>query len=168
VPEPILDLQIDDLPAATPPAMPDRLRTIEPIATTGATQQHVELTQTTESGTTFLGINGVPFDKTTPLTAMVGDTNIWEVVNTTDAHHPFHLHGFFFQVLGADGRPLTDEWKDTLNVPKKETRKVIVKYDDRPGMWMFHCHILDHADLGMMGMLNLMRSGGTAAHSAAH
>jgi FtsP/CotA-like multicopper oxidase with cupredoxin domain len=33
--------------------------------------------------------------------------------------------------------------------------QIVVKYDDRPGMWMFHCHILDHADAGMMGMLTL-------------
>jgi FtsP/CotA-like multicopper oxidase with cupredoxin domain len=35
--------------------------------------------------------------------------------------------------------------------------KFAVTYDDRPGMWMFHCHILDHADAGMMGMLHLSR-----------
>lgn len=166
VPEPILDVKIDDLPEATPPAIPNRLRTIEPVATTGAIVQHVELTQTSDGATTFLGINGIPYDKATPLKATVGDTNLWEVVNTTDAHHPFHLHGFFFQVLGPDGRPDTSEWKDTINIPKKETRKLIVRYDDRPGMWMFHCHILDHAELGMMSMLDLMRSGTT--HSAAH
>jgi len=162
VPEPILDLQIDDLAEATPPAPPDRLRTIAPLDTTGAITQHVELTQTTEGMVTFLGINGVPFDKTVPLRATVGDTNIWEVVNKTEAHHPFHLHGFFFQVIGEG-----TEWKDTLNIPAKETRKLVVRYDDRPGMWMFHCHILDHAELGMMGMLDLVRSG-TAAHSATH
>ena len=33
--------------------------------------------------------------------------------------------------------------------------QLAIKYDDRPGMWMFHCHILDHADAGMMGMLQL-------------
>ena len=157
VPEPILDLQIDDLPEATPPAMPERLRTIAPIDSTGAAIQHVELTQTTDGMTTFLGINGVPFDKTVPLRANVGETNVWEVVNTTEAHHPFHLHGFFFQVLGEG-----NEWKDTLNVPAKETRRLVVRYDDRPGMWMFHCHILDHAELGMMGMLDLVRSGSSS------
>jgi FtsP/CotA-like multicopper oxidase with cupredoxin domain len=40
-------------------------------------------------------------------------------------------------------------------VPQQETRRIAVRYDDRPGMWMFHCHILDHADMGMMGMLML-------------
>jgi FtsP/CotA-like multicopper oxidase with cupredoxin domain len=169
VPEPILELKVEDSPAATPPPLPARLRTVVPLDPTGAIVQHVELTQMTDAAkTTTLGINGKPFSDTTPLRAKVNETDIFEIVNTTEAHHPFHLHGFFFQQLGPDGKPITSEWKDTLNIPAKETRKVIVKYDDRPGMWMFHCHILDHADLGMMGMLELSTDGSSAPTSHAH
>jgi FtsP/CotA-like multicopper oxidase with cupredoxin domain len=50
-------------------------------------------------------------------------------------------------------RPLA--WKDTVDVPFGETIKLAVRLDERPGMWMFHCHILDHADLGLMGMLEV-------------
>ncbi|MDX1548404.1 MAG: multicopper oxidase domain-containing protein, partial [Rhodothermales bacterium] len=46
-------------------------------------------------------------------------------------------------------------WKDTVNVPKHETVRFIVRYDDFPGQWMFHCHILDHEDHGMMGILEV-------------
>jgi FtsP/CotA-like multicopper oxidase with cupredoxin domain len=53
--------------------------------------------------------------------------------------------------------PVLREWKDTINVPAHQTLRFAVAYDDRPGMWMFHCHILDHAELGMMGSLMLMR-----------
>jgi FtsP/CotA-like multicopper oxidase with cupredoxin domain len=53
--------------------------------------------------------------------------------------------------------PARPEWRDTLNVPRMETAAFVVRYDDRPGMWMFHCHILDHADAGMMGMVHLSR-----------
>jgi FtsP/CotA-like multicopper oxidase with cupredoxin domain len=56
---------------------------------------------------------------------------------------------------GAPRQPL--EWKDTADVPTKSQVKIAVRYDDRPGMWMFHCHILDHAEAGMMGMLMLER-----------
>jgi FtsP/CotA-like multicopper oxidase with cupredoxin domain len=68
------------------------------------------------------------------------------------------MHGFFFQVLTNDGQTPLDplEWKDTVNVPVYGTVKVVVRYDDRPGMWMFHCHILDHAEAGMMGSLMVM------------
>lgn len=161
VPEPILELDVDDIPKTTPTPIPARFRTIAPVETSGAMVQRIELTQMTDAAkTTTLGINGQSFNST--ITAKVGETNIYEVVNTTEAHHPFHLHGFFFQELGPDNKPITAQWKDTLNVPMKESRRVIVKYDDRPGMWMFHCHILDHADLGMMGMLNLSGLSGDA------
>ncbi len=74
--------------------------------------------------------------------------------------HPFHLHGFFFQPLDDAGQPVRPlEWKDTIDVPVNSTRRFAVRFDDRVGMWMFHCHILDHADAGMMGMLDL-----TAGH----
>ena len=71
--------------------------------------------------------------------------------------HPFHLHGFFFQPLDpVTGAALpSPEWRDTIDVPPLGTTKFAVQYDDRLGMWMFHCHILDHADDGMMGMLML-------------
>ena len=155
-PELVMSLAIDGRKAVTAPALPARLRTIAPVDPAGAKLQRIELTQTTDAAkTTTLGINGKAFPDAMPVMAKVGETNVWEIVNTTDAHHPFHLHGFFFQVLDAAGAPLTSEWKDTLDIPKKESRKVVVRYDDRPGMWMFHCHILDHAELGMMGMLEL-------------
>ena len=77
--------------------------------------------------------------------------------NTIDFAHPFHLHGFFFQVLSPTVGPLDPlEWKDTVNVPVDGTVQIAVRYDDRPGMWMFHCHILDHAEAGMMGSLMVM------------
>ena len=87
-----------------------------------------------------------------PLHAHVGDTEVWTVTNTMDWDHPFHLHGFFFQVIEPQV-PLM--WKDTVNVPRQGRAAFVVRYDDRPGMWMFHCHILDHADAGMMGMIHL-------------
>ena len=84
-------------------------------------------------------------------------TRSWNLSNETDYDHPFHLHGFRFQVLSQDGqRPQVAEWKDTLNLPARKAAQIAVTFDDRPGMWMLHCHILDHAKLGMMGMLHLM------------
>jgi FtsP/CotA-like multicopper oxidase with cupredoxin domain len=70
--------------------------------------------------------------------------------------HPFHLHGFQFQVLDRNGVPEPFRaWKDTVNVPKGEIVRFIVQYTDYPGRWMFHCHILDHEDHGMMGILEV-------------
>ena len=74
-------------------------------------------------------------------------------MNETDFAHPFHLHGYFFQVLDDARVP---EWKDTISVPSKSELKIAVKFDERPGMWMYHCHILDHAEAGMMGHLHVI------------
>jgi FtsP/CotA-like multicopper oxidase with cupredoxin domain len=62
----------------------------------------------------------------------------------------------FFEVLPAgDAPPVPDGWKDTVNVPQKSTVRLAVRYGP-VGMWMFHCHILEHAELGMMGDLMVM------------
>ena len=90
------------------------------------------------------------------VSARLGDTEIWELENVVGMDHPFHLHGFQFQVLDRNGVPETQRrWKDTVNIPKHETVRIIVRYDDNPGKWMFHCHILDHEDHGMMGILEV-------------
>ncbi len=151
-PEDLFVVHFEGEPAETP-KLPAIHRKIDPLSTDGATP--IDLSLTWQTGTTplVLGINNVPFDQSTPLMATVGETQVWTLDNTMDWAHPFHLHGFFFQVLEPP-RPL--EWKDTVNVPAHETVRFVVRYDERPGMWMFHCHILDHAEAGMMGSLMLM------------
>jgi FtsP/CotA-like multicopper oxidase with cupredoxin domain len=129
----------------------------EPLDLAGATMVDVRLTQgEAPDGTLELGINGVPFAQAEPFVAEVGETQVWTVHNEMDWAHPFHLHGFFFQPLDESGafvQPV--EWRDTADVPERGTLRFAVRYDARPGMWMFHCHILDHADAGMMGMVDL-------------
>ena len=97
-------------------------------------------------------VNGVPFWKAKPYSAKLGEKQLWIVKNDSDWDHPFHLHGFFFQVIDDKGEPVRPlAWKDTVNVPMKTTVRLLVTFDERPGEWMFHCHILDHADGGLMG-----------------
>jgi FtsP/CotA-like multicopper oxidase with cupredoxin domain len=70
--------------------------------------------------------------------------------------HPFHLHGFQAQVLDRGGVPEPyPSWNDTVNIPKHSSVRIVVRFDDYPGRWMYHCHILDHEDEGMMGVLEL-------------
>jgi FtsP/CotA-like multicopper oxidase with cupredoxin domain len=81
----------------------------------------------------------------------VGDLQIWELVNETGSDHPFHLHGFFFQIVEVDGEPPpVVSWEDTVNVPKKSRVRIAWLADNRPGQWMYHCHILEHHAMGMM------------------
>ena len=88
--------------------------------------------------------------------APLGATEIWEVRNLVGMDHPFHLHGFSFQVLSRNGIPEPfRSWKDTVNVPKRASVRFLVRYNDHPGKWMYHCHILEHEDQGMMGILEV-------------
>lgn len=102
-------------------------------------------------------INGKVMDMDrVDIRARLGAIEIWQVENLVGMDHPFHLHGFQFQVIERNGVPEPyRSWKDTVNVPKHETVRFVVRYDDFPGKWMFHCHILDHEDHGMMGVLEI-------------
>ncbi len=151
-------LRLADEPAAEDEPLPEVARAIGALDTAGATRVDLKLTLREGPGDLVMGINGVASWEAEPLVAAVGETSVWTVENTMAFDHPFHLHGFFFQVLGEGGEPVRPlEWKDTVNVPVDGGARFVVRYDNRPGMWMFHCHILDHADAGMMGMLNVVR-----------
>ena len=83
-------------------------------------------------------------------------TEIWQIENVVGMDHPFHLHGFQFQVLDRNGVPEPYlSWKDSVNVPKHSKVRIVVRFEHFPGKWMYHCHILDHEDVGMMGILEV-------------
>jgi FtsP/CotA-like multicopper oxidase with cupredoxin domain len=128
-------------------------RAIEPASIEGATPLDVLLTlPPMKNNKSEFQVNGVPFWKAKAYTAKLGEKQLWIVKNDSDWDHPFHLHGFFFQVIDEKGEPVRPlAWKDTVNVPMKTTVRILVSFDERPGEWMFHCHILDHADGGLMG-----------------
>ena len=77
------------------------------------------------------------------------------LVNDTAWHHPIHLHGHAFRVLTRNGRPVADRpWQDTvLLVPEERVEVALVA--DNPGDWMLHCHVLEHQDGGMMGVVRV-------------
>jgi FtsP/CotA-like multicopper oxidase with cupredoxin domain len=85
----------------------------------------------------------------------LGDTEIWELKNTVHMAHPFHIHGVRFQVLDRDGKmtfPTDKGWKDTVLVMPNETVRIIVEFT-MPGLFLYHCHILEHEDRAMMANL---------------
>tara|TARA_R110000772_G_scaffold118901_3_gene224759 strand:+ start:873 stop:2321 length:1449 start_codon:yes stop_codon:yes gene_type:complete len=146
---------VDEEPV-TPAEIPYELRTIEAIDTSNAIEKSLEMTiKLGGEDEVEMGFNGIPYWNMTPLEARVGETHVWTVSNHSEFNHPFHLHGYFFQVLDEDRIP---EWKDTVDIPVGAELKLAIKFEGRPGMWMYHCHILDHADVGMMGMLNVLGS----------
>jgi bilirubin oxidase len=146
----LLTVETSNEPAMVSPDIPTSLRKVIPLDTT-----KVSAVRTIVFGQGI--INGHTMDMgRVDVSTHVGATEIWEIVNIVGMDHPFHLHGFQFQVLERDGvkEPYL-AWKDMLNIPRHSTARIIVRYDDYPGKWMFHCHILDHEDHGMMGVLEV-------------
>ena len=149
---PMMDIvTVPDEPVI-PAKIPEQLRTIVPIDISNAIEKELEMTiePLGQDQEIEMGFNGIPYWSMMPLEARVGETHIWTLINNSDFNHPFHLHGYFFQVLDDTRVP---EWKDTVDVPVGATLRIAINFEGRPGMWMYHCHILDHAEAGMMGHL---------------
>lgn len=75
--------------------------------------------------------------------------------NKQGPEHPFHLHGQFFTIVDDGFGQSMPGLKDTVLVPGQRTVK-IVAYMNNPGTWMAHCHILEHAELGMMSEIKVL------------
>jgi FtsP/CotA-like multicopper oxidase with cupredoxin domain len=146
----LLTLRYTDQPPVTPPALPATLRPIPALDPADATVTRVVvMTQG------FLNNRPMDMNRIDEVAAL-GATEIWEIENLVGMDHPFHLHGFQFQVLDRNGVPEPFRaWKDTVNVPRHQSARFIVRYDNYRGKWMFHCHILTHEDNGMMGVLQV-------------
>ena len=106
-----------------------------------------------------MAINGQPFEMSVINERVrLGDTEKW-VISTNMLAHPFHVHGVTFQVIRENGgapRPESKGWKDTV-VVDRET-ELLVQFtqpatDETP--FMYHCHILEHEDAGMMGQFTV-------------
>ena len=91
----------------------------------------------------------------------LGSKEIWEFSNTgggmmrmMDMPHPMHLHGKQFRVLGRSGvrhEGYVDEGlKDTVLLMPGERARILVEFGDYPGLFLYHCHNLEHGDMGMM------------------
>lgn len=83
-----------------------------------------------------------------------GQSYAMELFNATPHRHPIHLHGHSFRVLGSSSRSLPPHWSDTVLVEPNE-RLTIAFVAGTPGDWMFHCHIIEHQETGMMGYLRV-------------
>jgi FtsP/CotA-like multicopper oxidase with cupredoxin domain len=153
----LVRLQLTSVAPTAPAPLPTTWGTFEPLVTDASTPVRKLVLSEEEAGLAEprFFINGERFPDVTPLSAMQDDVEIWEIQNDAEMDHPFHLHGMFFQVLDVGGTPVEHQgWKDTVNVPQKKTLRFAVRYGT-PGTWMFHCHILEHAERGMMGELEI-------------
>ena len=149
-PRKLLALQYSNEPPTPTIRLPRTLRAIPILDTTKVTVRRVLVLSQGMINSRMMDMNRID------VSAKLGATEIWTIENVVGMDHPFHLHGYQFQLLDRNGVPERDRrWKDTVNIPKHENVRFIVHFDAHPGKWMYHCHILDHEDHGMMGVLEI-------------
>ena len=110
----------------------------------------------------MVSLNGKKFDiNRIDDNVKLGAIEMWEITTNGTMMggmgHPFHIHGTQFQVLSRNGREPNDNekgYKDTIFVGSGETVRIIVQFKNK-GIFMYHCHILEHEEAGMMGQLEV-------------
>jgi FtsP/CotA-like multicopper oxidase with cupredoxin domain len=148
--------------------IPSTLRRIRPLV-----DRHTEASRTVHLGGRMSLMRGVDWfvdghahHHADPV--HVGELQVWDIMNDTRMDHPFHLHGFFFQTLEINGKPPTfASWDDTINVPAQGRVQIAWLPDDRPGSWMYHCHILEHHAAGMMAHFDVLAARDSAGSADA-
>jgi len=103
-------------------------------------------------------INGQSFDPNRIDTSVkFAAVEEWTIVNKSTMAHPFHLHVWPMQILNDGSKDVADvHYQDVVNVPAKGQITVRVRFADFKGQAVYHCHILDHEDLGMMGIIEAL------------
>ncbi|MEP7018898.1 MAG: multicopper oxidase domain-containing protein, partial [Actinomycetota bacterium] len=88
----------------------------------------------------------------------LGATEEWTFQNQSGQDHPIHMHDINFQVVSGgynSGSGPNLEWKETINVPSWSSVTVRVQFPDFTGVYMFHCHILEHEDHMLMSQFKV-------------
>jgi FtsP/CotA-like multicopper oxidase with cupredoxin domain len=100
-------------------------------------------------------INGAASPDMPPISVEEGQIVRLHIVNQTGEYHPMHLHGHVMTLLAVDGQPIQGSpvHQDSILVGPHQTVDVAFAADN-PGVWMFHCHILLHAGMGMTTSVN--------------
>jgi FtsP/CotA-like multicopper oxidase with cupredoxin domain len=149
----LLDFVVGSGPAEEAPPLPDRL---SEVAAPTVDPDALRRTFRFESMMMQHAINGRSFamdrvDVRVPL----GRQEVWELVNDSGLPHPVHVHAGQFRVLArSGGRSRLMPWetghKDTVLVLPGERVEIAVRFTRNPGLYLLHCHNLEHEDAGMM------------------
>ncbi|GAA2347061.1 multicopper oxidase domain-containing protein [Streptomyces kunmingensis] len=154
-------------PAADTSTVPATLRTL-PALPAATVDRSIELSMDETGATQDAYINGRPYDMDRVDTEVeYGATEIWTVHNaSTRMPHNFHIHLVQFRVLERGGRPVTSGLesglKDTVPLQPGETVKIQATFTGYEGTYVYHCHMFDHAAMGMMANFRVRRTRGNA------
>ncbi len=137
-------------------------RSFELTQYTGADLSALAVARDTMCGNgTAMTINGKSMDMNRiDETVKKGDTEIWRIT-VDDWRHPFHVHGCSFRILSQEGKPpptYAQGWKDMVHVDGELWSEILVRFDysaPNTSPYMYHCHILEHEDCGMMGQFTV-------------
>ena len=137
-----------------PLSLPQKLIPVEPLPTPNRTREFV-LNHGIGGGASGFIINDKSFDMNRVDTRVnLNQVEDWRIINQASIDHPFHLHTNRFQVIERNDKPESLlSWKDTVSIKGYETVTIRVRFEDFIGRTVYHCHILDHEDQGMMGIL---------------
>jgi FtsP/CotA-like multicopper oxidase with cupredoxin domain len=108
-----------------------------------------------EWGTDEFLFNGKMHEAISPIVVDQGDTVRIRLINAGNLAHPFHIHGHSFKIVATDGNPVPEGaqlTKDTVLIAPGERYDLVFEANN-PGVWMVHCHIENHADNGMMTVI---------------
>lgn len=147
----LLELVRSGANGASGPALPAALSDVTPLAAPAA-----ERTFAFSSQGDVHRINGLTFDiDRVDVSVPLGQVERWTFRNETDLPHPVHVHGTHFQVqTRSGGRNTVYEyergWKDTVLLMPLETVDVLIRFAEYRGLFLIHCHNLEHEDHGMM------------------
>jgi bilirubin oxidase len=157
-------------PTANPvTGIPSQLTTIAPYVEANADDTRTFTLRPVSMGMNQLNgdftINGVSFDMNTiNVTIPLNNLEVWTVSNNSAIAHPFHVHDVQFQILSINGNTNIPDnakgWQDTYLVPAGGgSMKIITKFEDFADdaiPYMYHCHMLNHEDGGMMGAFTVV------------
>ena len=136
--------------------LPKQLIPVDPLPDPQTTRQFT-LNHGMGMGMVFL-INGKAFDHSRIDTQVnLNTVEDWEIRNTGTMAHPFHVHTNKFQVQSRNGRLVPYlSWKDVVSISPGESVRIRIPFRDYVGKTVYHCHVLDHEDRGMMGILEIL------------
>ena len=121
---------------------------VEGLADQLAVEQEVEVVLGVLGGPVWM-INGAAYGDGDDIPLRADTPTRITVRDTTGFEHPFHLHGQFFEILERGSGTAWPGRMDTVLIHPEETVELYSTFDN-PGSWLAHCHILEHAELGMM------------------
>jgi FtsP/CotA-like multicopper oxidase with cupredoxin domain len=132
-------------------AVPDRLMAVERLDPAAAVRR-----RTFRMAMAFLHADGSTAQEHQPTQMRLGDLECWEIINVDTQDHVFHLHTWPFQVWSCNGVPeARAAWRDTINLRPAERVELLIPFRDIAGKSLFHCHIAEHGDAGMMGIVEV-------------